>query len=89
LKALPVDLPDSIEIDVTPLVIGQEVRVGDMKIKGVEFLDADSNIIVAIRTTRVVVTPEEEAAEAAEAEGATEGEAAAAEGGDAPAEESK
>ncbi len=82
LKALPSALPDRIEVDVTPLVIGQQVRVDDINIEGVEFLDAPNNIIVAIRTTRVVVTPEEEAAEAGEGEAGGEGaEAAAADGG--------
>ncbi len=63
-KALPADLPDYIELDITPLNIGQSIRVEDMKINNVEFLDAPNNIIIAIRTTRVVASPVEEAAAA-------------------------
>jgi large subunit ribosomal protein L25 len=86
LKALPGALPDKVEVDVTPLVIGQQVRVGDMSIDGVEFLDAPNNIIVAIRTTRVVVSTEEETAEAPEAEGGEAAEAAAEGGEEAKSE---
>ena len=65
IKALPAHLPDAIDIDVTPLNIGQSVRVADLKVKGVEFLDSANNIIVGIRTTRNVVETPAEAAKAA------------------------
>lgn len=64
-KAFPANLPDAITIDVTPLTIGQSVRVSDLKMDGVEFLDSQSNIIVGIRTTRNVVETPAEAAKAA------------------------
>lgn len=67
IKSFPADLPDAIEIDVTPLGIGQSVRVGDLKMKGVEFLDSANNIIVGIRTTRNVVETPGEAKAAAPA----------------------
>ncbi|HMT30312.1 MAG TPA: 50S ribosomal protein L25/general stress protein Ctc [Bacteroidia bacterium] len=67
IKALPAHLPDSINIDVTPLGIGQSVRVGDLKFEGVEFLDSANNIIVGIRTTRNVVETPAEAAKSAAA----------------------
>lgn len=53
-KALSKQLPDSIEVDITPLKIGGHIRVRDLKLKGVEFLDAPSNVVVAVRTTRNV-----------------------------------
>jgi large subunit ribosomal protein L25 len=68
IEALPADLPDNITVDVTPLNIGQSVRVGDLKVKGVEFLDSPNNIIVGVRVTRnVVETPAEAAKPAAAA----------------------
>ncbi len=36
-KGLVKDLPDTVEVDVTELEIGQSIKVGDLKIKGVEF----------------------------------------------------
>ena len=65
IKALPAHLPDSIDVDVTPLNIGQSVKVGDLSFKGVEFLDSPNNIIVGVRVTRNVVETPAEAAKAA------------------------
>ncbi len=67
IKSLPAYLPDAIEVDVTPLGIGQSVRVGDLKVKGVQFLDSANNIIVGVRTTRNVVETPAAAAAAAKA----------------------
>ncbi|MBL0339730.1 MAG: 50S ribosomal protein L25/general stress protein Ctc [Bacteroidetes bacterium] len=64
-KAFPTHLPDAVTVDVTNLTIGQSVRVGDLKLEGVEFLDTANNIIVGIRTTRNVVETPAEAAKAA------------------------
>jgi large subunit ribosomal protein L25 len=73
-KALAANLPDKIEIPIDNLGIGSSVRVSDIKIDGVEMLDASNNIIVAIKVTREVAveTPGAPAAgAAAPAAGAT------------------
>ena len=57
-KALPKQLPDFIELDITPLKIGGTIRVRDLKSKGVEFLDSPSNVVIAVRTTRNVAAAE-------------------------------
>lgn len=70
-KGLPGDLPDLIRVDISPLEIGDSVRVSDLKAEGnVLFLDPPTNVVVGVRTARAVV---EEAAPgaAAGAEGAT------------------
>lgn len=54
-RALASHLPDAVNVDITSLQIGQSVRVGDLKIDGVEFLDSPNNILVGVRTTRNVV----------------------------------
>jgi large subunit ribosomal protein L25 len=57
-RALANHLPDAVDVDINSLQIGQSVRVGDLKIEGVEFLDSPNNILVGVRTTRnVVETP--------------------------------
>ena|ERR1017187_1977583 len=60
-KALAANLPDKIEIPIDNLGIGSSVRVSDIKIEGVEMLDASNNIIVAVKVTREVA-PETPAA---------------------------
>jgi len=40
-RCVPKDLPELIEVDVTPLKVGETIKVGEMKpIAGVEFLDS-------------------------------------------------
>lgn len=51
-KALAKDLPDSITVDVTKLGIGDNIKVGDIKIENVEFLNTKSNVVVAVSITR-------------------------------------
>jgi len=80
IKALPSHLPDSIDLHVDNMVIGDSIRIGDLKQDGVTFLDSPSNIIVGVRTTRAVV---EEVPAAAAAGAAAPG--AAAPGAAAPA----
>jgi len=55
ISALPSDLPDMVEIPIDKLEIGDSIYVRDMKIKGVDFLDTPSNVITAVKTTRLVV----------------------------------
>jgi large subunit ribosomal protein L25 len=88
-SALPDKLPDDLTVDIEALKIGDSVRVSDLGIDGVTFLDAPNNVVVGVRTARVVVeekpaveAAEGEAAEGAEGEGqegaeSKEGEAAA------------
>ncbi len=67
------DLPDSIEVDITGLKIGQSIKVGAQKVKGLKFLDPASNVVVAVKMTRGALgfIDDEEEEEAAAEEGAT------------------
>jgi large subunit ribosomal protein L25 len=91
ISALMNKLPDNVEIDITPLKIGDSVRVGDLKTEGVTFLDSANNIVVGVRVTRAVVEEVVAApatgavAGAAPAEGAPAAGAAAPAAGAAPA----
>jgi large subunit ribosomal protein L25 len=51
-KALAKDLPDTIDINVTKLGIGQSIKVGDLTLKNIEILDKKSNVVVAVTITR-------------------------------------
>jgi len=75
IKALSENIPDTIEIDVTKLEIGDSIKVGELQRDNLEFLDNKSNLIVGVVSTRVaqaaMLLPEdleEEEAEAAAAE---------------------
>jgi large subunit ribosomal protein L25 len=51
-KGLAKNLPDTIDINVTKLGIGQSIKVADLKMENVEFLDTKSNVVVAVTITR-------------------------------------
>lgn len=51
-KALPKDLPDAIEVNIETLDIGKSIKVGDLSMENVTFLDSPNNPIVSIKTTR-------------------------------------
>ena len=76
-QCFPLDVPESIEIDVTDLDIGDSIHVGDISLQSeIEFL-GDENITVV-----TVVTPKIEEEEEVEEEAEEEGEAAIAEEGE-------
>lgn len=85
IKALAEYLPDTIEIDITKLKINDSIKVGNLKMDNIEFLDPKIGTVAMISTSRVALKAEEE--EAAEEELA-EGEEAA-EGTETPAGESE
>ncbi len=69
-KALAKDLPDTINIDVTELGVGDSVKVADIEAGELELLDTKSNVVVAVNVTRVAkVVVEEVEGEGEEVEG--------------------
>lgn len=70
-KAFAKYLPDTIELDVENLEIGQSIKVGDLNFENLEFLDSKFNVVVAVDITRAakaaVGTEEGVAIEGAEA----------------------
>ena len=87
--AIPSNIPIEITIDLTDMVIGDAVRVSDLKLPEGVSTDVDPEEMVVIATVSAVAQEAEELAEE-EAAAAAEGEAGEGEGGtsgDAPAEE--
>lgn len=82
IKALPSVLPDVVEVDITNLKIGDSVKIKNLKLaEGVEALNNENSVVVAVKTTRVSrsgggLEDEEEAEESTE-EGAVAEEATA------------
>jgi large subunit ribosomal protein L25 len=86
-EALPMEIPEHLELDVTGMAIGDTLRLADLPTQeGVTYLDDPEETVLATVTmpTRIVEPEPEEGEELEEGE-LPEGEAAA-EGEEAPAE---
>ncbi|NOQ24847.1 MAG: 50S ribosomal protein L25/general stress protein Ctc [Bacteroidales bacterium] len=81
-KGLLSVLPDDIKIDITNLDIGQSVKIADLKVEGLEFMEPANAVVVLVKTARAAALA---AGEGEEGEEGAEGETPA-EGGDASAE---
>ena len=57
------DMPEAIEIDITPIRIGQKRRVSDLNIDGLKFLDPSNAVVVGVQTARAAISEEEEEVE--------------------------
>jgi len=70
IKGLPKYLPENIVIDITDLKIHDSVKVGDLTMENIDFLDITKAVVVTVATSRVVqkTEGEGEAAEGAAAE---------------------
>jgi len=96
IKALPDNLPDFFDIDISDLKIGDNILVESLLNDEFSILQPESTVVVQVKTARAVIEEEvedeegiegEEGAEGAEGEeGATE---TAAEGGEAPAKDAE
>jgi len=64
-KALPKDLPEFIMINISSMEIGDSVKISDLKIPNVTFLDAPNNVVIGVRTARQVIEEVVPGAEAA------------------------
>ncbi len=53
-KALLANLPDEIEINISDLDVNQSIKIGDLKMDNVEFLDLKGAVIVSVQATRNV-----------------------------------
>ena len=89
-RALPGNLPDAIEIDISELKIGQFIYIKDLKSDQYTFLAPDNSVVVGVKTARAAIEDEiedeEETEEGATEEGATEEGAAEGSSTDKPTE---
>jgi large subunit ribosomal protein L25 len=68
-QCLPFEVPESIEIDITDLDMGDSIHVEDISLEGeVEFLGEANLTVVTILTPKIEEEPEEEEEEEAEEE---------------------
>jgi len=86
-ECLPQDVPNAVEADVTPLGIGESLKVEQLTPpRGCTIITGGGEVVVSVVTPQILRIEEEEEAAVAEGAEAPEGaEAAAAEGGEAAA----
>ena len=74
IKALPTNLPDNIEIDISELNIGDKVYITELFNENYEFLHPDNTVVCQVRRARAALVVETEEGEGEEGEeGAEEG----------------
>jgi len=78
-KGLVKNLPDTLEVDMTTVDVGNVVKVEDLKYPNIELLDPARSMVVAILSSRLAAKGMEEAAPAVPAGAPAEGAAEAAE----------
>lgn len=81
-EALPMAMPDRLELDVTDLDIGDQVQIGALEVpEGATILDEPDTVVATVSAPRRMELPEDEAGEeaAADGEGEEPREAAASE----------
>jgi large subunit ribosomal protein L25 len=79
IKALPANLPDFLEADITPLKIGGKLYVTALEGEGYTILHSDNTVVVQIKTARTAIVDDEDEEEELE-----EGAEATTEGGETP-----
>jgi large subunit ribosomal protein L25 len=84
INARPADIPTSVELDISGLTIGAQLRVSDLSLPAGVTTDVDPETAIAIGQPPRVVTLEEEGEAVEEGEAPAEG---AAEAAEAPADE--
>ena len=57
-KGLINNIPDKITVDISPLDIGNSIRVKDIQIENLMLLDTESSIVVSVQTARGAVAAE-------------------------------
>ncbi len=82
IKAIPVNLPDEIVIDISPLKIGQKVYIESLRKDEYSLLHPDNGVVVAVRRSRVSVEEEEDEETEEGVEEGAEGSDAKESGGD-------
>lgn len=65
-KALPANLPDFIEADITPLRIGGKLYITALENEAYKFMHPDNTVVCQVRRSRAAVTEDEDEDEVAE-----------------------
>jgi large subunit ribosomal protein L25 len=72
IKAIPANLPDFIEVDITEMKIGSKLYIAEVQSDAYSILHPENTVICQVRTSRVAIVDEVEEEEGAEGEEGTE-----------------
>ncbi len=61
-KGLPANLPDTLEIKIDHLKLGQSVQVGTLEFENLELLNAKNSVVAAVKLTRAARAAQQAAA---------------------------
>ncbi len=86
IKALPDNLPDFFDVDISKLKIGDHISVDTLKKDDFTILHPDASVVVQVKMARAAVVVDDEEEEELEGEAAEGAEATEAEATEAPAE---
>lgn len=59
-KALPKDLPDFLEADITNLKIGNKLYIGELPQENITIMHPDNTVVCQVRTSRTAVVDDED-----------------------------
>jgi large subunit ribosomal protein L25 len=71
-RGLPKDFPDTLDIDVTSLVLGKSIKVGELNFKNLDLLDAKNAVVVSVKLTRSAISSKQAVTETEDENEATE-----------------
>jgi large subunit ribosomal protein L25 len=66
-RALPANLPDFVNADISALKIGNKLTVESLKTEGYTFIQSDNTVVVQVRTSRNAIIDAEAEGDASEA----------------------
>jgi large subunit ribosomal protein L25 len=69
-KAIPSNLPDFVEADITPLKIGSKLYITELENDAYKFLHPDNTVVCQVRRSRAAIVEDEDEDEDETAEGA-------------------
>ncbi len=68
-EALPGNLPETIDVDITNVKIGQSIRIKDLSLENVHFLNNSDDVVVAVKTARAAIVEDDSLEEVSEESG--------------------
>ncbi|MGD9992485.1 MAG: 50S ribosomal protein L25/general stress protein Ctc [Salinivirgaceae bacterium] len=60
-KGFPKDFPDTLDIDITALMLGKSIKVGELSFKNLELLDPKNAVVTTVRLTRSAMSAKQQA----------------------------
>jgi large subunit ribosomal protein L25 len=60
-KGIPKDFPDTLDIDISALMLGKSIKVGELSFKNLELLDPKNAVVTTVRLTRSAMSAKQQA----------------------------